>query len=98
MKEQISKAFYAGLGAASLTIDKVKEVGEKLAKEFDLSEEEGRKMAEEMKEKAEASKEEMKGNIQEEVQKALKKMNIPTREEYNQLLARVEELEKKDKE
>ncbi len=96
MKEQISKAFYAGLGAASLTIDKVKEVGEKLAKEFDLSEEEGRKMAQDMKKKSDTSREELKNNIKEEVQKILEKMDIPSREDYDNLMARIEALEKKN--
>lgn len=93
MKEQIAKAFYAGLGAASLTVDKVKEYGERIAKEFNLSEEEGRKFAEEMKEKVDAQKTDMKDNVNDEVKKVLEKLNVPTREEYDSLLKRVEALE-----
>ena len=94
MKEQFSKAFYAGLGVASLTMDKVKEYGEKMAKEFNLSKEEGNKIVEEMQEKIKAEKEDMKSSVKKQVQKAIAGLDLPTREEFDALKARVEELEK----
>lgn len=95
MKETLKKAFYVGLGVISLTKDKVEEWGKKLAEEANMSEEEGKKFYEELSEKAREAREKLEKNIDELVQKALKKSGAATKEEFDALAARVAALEAK---
>ncbi|MCG8700419.1 MAG: phasin family protein [Bacteroidales bacterium] len=95
MKDQFKKAFYTGMGLASLAVDKVKEVSKDIADELQLSEEEGQKFASELEEKVKSEKERLGKLIDEKVEKAVDKLKLTSKEELENLRKRIEELEKK---
>ncbi|MCL0076949.1 phasin family protein, partial [Dehalococcoidia bacterium] len=69
------------------------ELVEKIAEESKLSEEEGRKLVKELLEKSEEARKEFQDQVEKSMQKALKTMDIPSREELQDLKARIEKLE-----
>ncbi|MCL0084031.1 phasin family protein [Dehalococcoidia bacterium] len=89
----MKKGILIGIGVASLTKDRVEELVEKIAEESKLSEEEGRKLVKELLEKSEEARKEFQDQVEKSMQKALKTMNIPSREELQDLKARIEKLE-----
>ncbi|MCD5412945.1 phasin family protein [Dehalococcoidia bacterium] len=93
MLDLMKKGILIGIGVASLTKDRVEELVEKIAEESKLSEEEGRKLVKELLEKSEEARKEFQDQVEKSMQKALKTMNIPSREELQDLKARIEKLE-----
>ena len=79
--EPIRKALLAGLGMQ----DKVKEFVNDLVKKGELSESQGAKLVNEWSEKAKKDSKEVGGGIAEMLNSALKKMNLPTRDEMHKL-------------
>jgi polyhydroxyalkanoate synthesis regulator phasin len=64
MLEFIKKSMYVGLGLATMTKDKVEAYAKELAKQTNLSEEEGRKLAEFMEKEANKARDDLKANIE----------------------------------
>jgi len=91
--DALEKAAYTGLGLAALTKDKLDEAVDTLKKERGLTEEEGRRLAEEMKDGAEAARKKLDERVDEAVEKALAEMHLASRKELEALKARVEILE-----
>ena len=93
MLDLMKKGILIGIGVASLTKDRVEELVEKIAEESKLSEEEGRKLAKELLEKSEEARKEFQDQVGKRVKEALNAMDIPSREELQNLKARIEKLE-----
>jgi polyhydroxyalkanoate synthesis regulator phasin len=95
MFEMLEKFVMAGLGAVSLSQKKADELLVELREKYKLSEEEGRTFLE----KAENMAKEMKSRLVEtsetEVRKAIDKIGLVPRDEFEQLQKRVVELEEK---
>ena len=96
MSDIINKAFLAGLGAISLSQEKVEGFFDDLVKRGEMSQEERRGMLSDLLESVEKRKTELGGFIQEEVQQILKSLDIPTREEINKLKEEIKRLGKED--
>lgn len=101
MFDLVRNILLAGLGAQ----EKIKESIDELVKKGELSESQGAKVIKEWTEKADRSTSELRGDISEIIAKTLEKMNIPTKEEFDNLnrkvqslSARIEILEKTHKE
>lgn len=101
MFDLVRNILLAGLGAQ----EKIKESIDELVKKGELSESQGAKVIKEWTEKADRSTSELRGDISEIIAKTLEKMNIPTKEEFENLerkiqslSARIEILEKTQKE
>jgi len=94
MKDFLKSVALTGIGLASITKDKVVELGKKLAEEAKLTEEEGKKFIEELQEKAIDEKNKLEETIKTEIKKALEKLDVPTKADFDDLKARIEELEK----
>jgi len=93
MMDLLKRGILTGIGIASLTKDKIEELAEKIIEESKLSEEEGRKLVENLlKQSKEARK-----NLEEEVKKtvgdALEKLDVPCRKDVEDLRIRIERLE-----
>jgi polyhydroxyalkanoate synthesis regulator phasin len=93
MMDLLKRGILTGIGIASLTKDKIEELAEKIIEESKLSEEEGRKLVENLlKQSKEARK-----NLEEEVKKtvgdALEKLDVPSRKDLEDLKIRIERLE-----
>ena len=93
IKESLEKAAYTGLGLAVLTRDKLEETIESLKNEKGMSEEEGRKFAEEIKDNADSARRNLDDRIETTVKKVLKTMGLATVGEVKELRERIEELE-----
>ena len=93
--DALEKAAYTGLGLAAMTKDKLDEAVETLKKERGLTEEEGRRLAEEMKDGAEAARRKLDERVDAAVQKALKGMKLAPLKDLEELQSRVADLEER---
>lgn len=93
MKEILEKGLYTGLGLISMSAEAIDKAVKKISEDFKLSQEEGKKLYEDLSEKAEQAKQDIQGKIDESVDKTLKKMKLAKISEVDELKKRVEELE-----
>jgi polyhydroxyalkanoate synthesis regulator phasin len=89
MSDIIKKVFLAGLGAATLTREKAEDIIEELVKKGELSREEKPGVLNDLLKATEKHKDEMQNFVKEEVQKALKTLNIVTKEDIDSLEKRL---------
>ncbi|MBC7361183.1 MAG: phasin family protein [Candidatus Aminicenantes bacterium] len=92
MLDIIKKTILAGLGLISLTREKAEEIAKDLIKRGELAETEEAKFVKDLLEQAEKSKAELEKKLEKTVEAVLTKLNIPTRKEFEELKARVEEM------
>lgn len=95
MIELMKKVMLTGLGVASLTKEKVEEIGRDLIEQGKLSQQEGEKFMDELRSKAEESKQEIKKQIEERVEEILKKMNLVRMSDLDELKMQVKALQDK---
>ena len=91
--DALEKAAYTGLGLAALTKDKLDEAVETLKKERGLTEDEGRHLADEMKDGAEAARRKLDERVEEAVSKALSLFKLANQKDLTTLERRISELE-----
>jgi polyhydroxyalkanoate synthesis regulator phasin len=85
----VQKALLAGLGMQ----EKVKEFIDELVKKGELSESQGAKLIKEWSDKAGTTKEEFDKNIKELINKAVEKVNFPSRNEVDSLKGKIKEID-----
>ena len=85
LNEILHRTLMAGLGIP----EKVNEVVDELVKKGELSESQGAKLLKECSDKVSKAGEDISQNMSELINKALEKMNIPTREEVEKLNRKV---------
>ena len=95
MIELIKKAMFTGLGVASLTKEKVEEIGRDFIEQGKLSQQEGEKLMEELRARADESKHEIKKQIESRVEEILKKMNLVRMSDLDELKLQIKELQDK---
>jgi polyhydroxyalkanoate synthesis regulator phasin len=93
MIELIKKAMLTGLGVASLTKEKIEEIGRDFVEQGKLSQQEGEKLVEDLLAKAEESKQEIKKQIEERIEEILKKMNLVRMSDLDELKSQIKELQ-----
>ena len=93
MVEILKKALLASVGVAYLTKDKIEEVGKKILQDAHVNETEGRKFVGELVKKSMEAKSSLEKTVTEKIQAALHAMNLPTRNDVNELKNRIAELE-----
>ncbi len=93
MLDLLKKTLLTGIGIASLTKEKIKELGKKIAKESKLTEEEGKKLVKDLLKKSEEARKNMEKQVDELVKNALKKLNLPTQEDLQKLENQIRKLE-----
>jgi polyhydroxyalkanoate synthesis regulator phasin len=93
MFDLIKKTFLAGVGMTLMTKDKVEEVARDLAKSGQLSADKGQQFVEEAVARAKKGREELDTLIQRAVNEAVRKANLPSRNDIAELSARLEKLE-----
>jgi len=94
MKDMIHKILYTGIGLASMTEEKIKDFVKELEKKGDVSSEEGKKLAQDLIDKAKKQSEHIQETIQNEVHKVLNKLPLVPRKDFEALQKRVEDLER----
>jgi polyhydroxyalkanoate synthesis regulator phasin len=97
MTDFFKKAFYITLGMASLGKTKVEEFARDYASISQQSEEEGKKVYEDLSKGAKEAKEEIEKNIKEETEKVTSRFNRKTNERLDALEARIQALEQQMK-
>ena len=94
MFDLIKKMAYTGLGLAFMTKEKLEELSKEMVEKGKLSEAEGKEFIDELEKKSEEARKKVEKQINDAVKDALKKMNIPTRDDVLKLEKQIEELAK----
>ncbi len=93
MIELIKKAMLTGLGVASLTKEKIEEIGRDFVEQGKLSQQEGEKLVEELLAKVKESKEDIRKQIEERVEEIVKKMNLVRMSDLDEMKLQIKELQ-----
>ena len=93
MLDLMKKAMLIGLGLTSMTRDKVEQFAREISEDSKLSEEEGKKLVEEMVRQSDEARANMEKEVRGLVKKTMEKLNIPSRTEIQNLADRIEALE-----
>jgi polyhydroxyalkanoate synthesis regulator phasin len=97
MFELFEKAALTGLGFLSLSQKKAEELLNELKEKYKVSEEEGKAFLDKMQGMAKESRERITEIAESEVKKAMDRMGLVSREEFDRLQKRVEALENQRK-
>lgn len=92
----VKKMLYTGVGLVALTAEKLQETIDDMVKNGRVSEDEGKKVVDDFKQKVEGQKDDMETwlkKLADEVSASMKLPRMVDREEYDALLQRVETLE-----
>lgn len=89
----LKKVLLAGIGITYLTKDKIEEVGKKILQDSHVNEIEGRKFVEELIKKSAEAKNSLEKTVADKIQAALHAMNLPTRNDVNELKDKIARLE-----
>ncbi|MCK9483862.1 MAG: phasin family protein [Candidatus Marinimicrobia bacterium] len=89
MNELIKKIFLAGVGAASLTKEKIENILEDLIKRGEIAREDKNSLLNEMLNSVERGQQETAKFIRKEIEKVLKALDIPSRSEFEELKKQV---------
>ena len=95
MFDLIKKTLLAGLGLAVLTKEKVEELAKEMAEKGKLTEKEGKELVDSLLRRAEEARNELEAKIHGHVQDAVKKLNLATKGDIEELAARIDELRQK---
>ncbi len=89
------EGLYVGLGLANRTKKKIEEFGEKITKEYNMSEEEGKRFIDDLMKESEESDTRLDGLIEKRLENYMKDANIPTKKDIETLTKKIDQLEKK---
>jgi len=95
MQEFIKKMMMFGEGLAAMTREKSEELVKELVKKGEMSEKEGKQHVNDLMEKSKKVTRDLETKTEEMVAVTLKRLNIPTRKELDELRERIEKLEKR---
>jgi polyhydroxyalkanoate synthesis regulator phasin len=95
MFELFEKAVLTGIGALSLTQKKGEELLADLKEKYKFSEEEGKAFIEKIQGAAKETREKITEAAETEVKKTVERIGLVTKDDYDLLKQKVEELEKK---
>ena len=93
MFDLLRKATLMGIGITSMTKDKIEELAKEIVEEGKLSEEEGKKLVEDLLKQADEARNELESRVEKLVRSALEKLDIPSRAEVEKLKVRIKKLE-----
>jgi polyhydroxyalkanoate synthesis regulator phasin len=94
MFDLIKKTFLAGVGMTLMTKDKVEEVARDLAKSAQLSRDKGQEFVEEAVARAKKGREELNALVERAVNDAVRKADLPSRNDIAELNQRLDRLER----
>ena len=92
MKELLQNIMYAGIGAATLTREKLEELQDELIEKGKMSRDEGKQFVDELRSKSEKAKEQLDQWITRRVEDQVKQLNLASKDEIAELQRKVDEL------
>ena len=95
MLELIKKSLLASLGAAVVTKEKIQEATFSLVQQGKISVEEAEKLSDDLVASGQHQWEEVQSKITENVKKAMDSLDISSKSEFQELMTRLENLEKR---
>ncbi len=95
MLDLFEKVIMTTIGVAAMSQKKAEELASELKDKFKLSEDEGKKLFERIQTVTKENREKVKEMAEEEVRKVVERLGLVSRQEYDRLAARVQELETK---
>jgi polyhydroxyalkanoate synthesis regulator phasin len=95
MFDLIKKAMFTGIGMAALTKEKIEEIAADFVQKGNLSENEGRKLVDEMMKKSEESKEEIKKQLDALVYATIEKMQLARTSQIDEISQALQILKEK---
>ena len=93
MLELLEKVMMTTIGVAAITQKKTEELVAELKDKFKLSEDEGKNLVDRIQSIARENGEKVREVAEEEVRKVVERLGLVSREEFDRLAARVQELE-----
>ena len=93
MLEILEKMVMSAIGVAAITQKKAEELAGELKERFKLNEDEGKKLVDRIQSIANDSRKKVMEMADVEVKKVIERLDLVSREEFNQLAKRVQELE-----
>ena len=94
MLDFIKKTMLTGIGIAMKTKDELEEWVKEIVKKGEMSEKEGKNFLDDLKEKSEKAQKDFEEKIESKFKDLLKKADIATRDDVNDLKNEIEELKK----
>jgi polyhydroxyalkanoate synthesis regulator phasin len=98
MFELLKKTYLAGLGLATLTKDRIEEIVDELVKRGEVAEKDRKQVMDELLARARDEQQKLSTTIKESVKKVVGEMRVPGQEQWEDLVKRVEDLEKRGQE
>jgi len=95
MKDFVKKSMLFGVGLAMATKEKIETVVDDMIARGEMSEKEGRETVHALVEKSDEVKKELVEKVEKMVQDTLRRLNVPTGDDFSALERRVEALEAK---
>lgn len=93
MLELLEKAVMTTIGVAAMTQKKAEELVAEMKDRFKLSEDEGKQLVERLQDIARENREKVVEMAEAEVQKVVERLGLVSRDEFDRLAKRVQELE-----
>jgi polyhydroxyalkanoate synthesis regulator phasin len=93
MLELLEKAVMTTIGVAAITQKKAEELVAEMKDRYKLSEEEGKNLVDKIQAIAKESREKVREMAEVEVQKVVERLGLVSRDEFDRLSKRVQELE-----
>ncbi|MFZ2951012.1 MAG: phasin family protein [Desulfuromonadaceae bacterium] len=93
MLEMLEKAVMTTIGVAVITQKKAEELAAEMKERFKLSEDEGKSLVDRLQTIATENREKVREMAEAEVKKVVDRLGLVTREEFDRLTKRVQELE-----
>ncbi|MFZ4855486.1 MAG: phasin family protein [Desulfuromonadaceae bacterium] len=93
MLELLEKAVLTTIGVAAITQKKAEEMVAEMKDRFKISEDEGKQFVDKIQSLAKESREKIQAIAEDEVQKVVNRLGLVSRDEFDRLVKRVQELE-----
>lgn len=93
MENMLKKALYTGVGLVTIATEKVQDTVKGLVDNGKLSEEEGKKVVDDLISDLEAKREDFEGRVNSLVNKIVNTVDLPSRSDFSTLKNRIKELE-----
>jgi len=93
MLEFIKKSYLIGLGLASLTREKIEEVVDELIRRGEIAEKDRPGAIEQLIARAREEQKKLSNTVKEGAQKVIAEAGVPTRQQFDELIKRLDKLE-----